>query len=743
MSLLYSRLFTSLSPAPTAVPSVVSLARQWQSRLNSSCYFTDVDYLDQSRDVWATADHMARLLTMTQALTAPSSPLLNDSTLSVHVHCGLQVWCKRGFTNPNWWWNVIGIPLNAASMLLLLSVDRLSPAEVTALSRLTFNADWWVDDWGGGANLVWEIQIQVYRGVTTRNLTALEQGYTRMWQDVVVQPLNLEGVMRDWSYHFHGAQLLNGAYGAVWTADILSFALTAQGTAYALNASQAVIVAQFIAEGNAWMTVGSTWDFPAIGRSVDRPGAGGPSLGFSAAALRQFSALAPTFASALTDFADRIEGKSGAAALIGHRHFYTSDYAVARREGWVVGLKLHSVRTVPTECDNFENLKGEHLGDGVLNVYPGGQLTGQGGGGAYEDIFPLLDWHLLNGVTCEADTPLLYCGPETGDIFQARRTAFVGGVSDGQLGLATMDTATHNLTGHRSWVFLPQGVLALMSNLTDPTPAEVRTTLHSRVIATKGVGLTVGWTNGSHTALPDGRYMWPPGVVQWLHAGGVGYVVDGGVEVGADVGVKVGNYATIGPNNHTVTKRTATSWLSHGRALQGATAGYTLLPNVTAEEMGKARNTGVDCVVMEAGWHAAGVPDLRRAWLVVYPGAAGAGRVTWKCDGGGWNMQVTAGPGLYMVEEDEGGFTVSAAMPVAGTKSGVVTVNRGGEGEGCVWQANQTAVTVVWPTGSLLGQSVQRRCNSTRGVGVGPLTLSNGSSGVKGKALPLEVLARS
>ena len=85
------------------------------------------------------------------ALSSPQLP--NDSTLSAHVQCGLQVWCTRGFEN-NWWCNVSGILLDTASMMLLLSVDRVSPAEVTALSRLTITADWWVDDWGAGANLV-------------------------------------------------------------------------------------------------------------------------------------------------------------------------------------------------------------------------------------------------------------------------------------------------------------------------------------------------------------------------------------------------------------------------------------------------------------------------------------------------------------------------------------------------------------------------------------------------------------
>ena len=713
VDVLYSRFFASLTPDPSDVPSVVAEAKTYQSRLNSSCYFTDVDYFDQSRDVWATSDHMSRLLTMTEALTAPSSPLLNDTTLSNHVHCGLQVWFTRGYTNPNWWWNVIGIPLDASSMMLLLSRDRLSSSEVASFSNLTFNANWWTDDWGGGANLVWEIQIQLYRGVTTRNLTAINQGFARMWQDVVVQPLSLEGVMTDYSYHFHGTQLLNGAYGAVWTADILQFALNAQGTSYALNASQAAVFAQFLTQGNAWMSLGAVWDFPAIGRAVDRPGAGGPDLGFSASALRQFAALAPAYAPALTAYADRVDGRVGAEPLIGHRHFYTSDYSVYRRPGFVVTLKLHSVRTVPTECDNYENLKGEHLGDGVLNVYSGAQERGETP--PYEDIFPVWDWQQLNGVTCEADVPLLYCGPETDDVFRVRTTTFVGGVSDGRMGVAAMDTATHNLTVQRTWVFLPTGVLALASNLSDPTQADVRTTLHSRVLPARGVGaeVTVGWANGTMGVVADGRHQWPAGEVRWVHAGGVGYVADVALVLGAEVGEAIGNYATIGPTNRTVSKRLVTTWMEHGRGLKEARAIYAVLPNVTAEEMREAFDGfDVRCPVYAEGVHAVGWPALRRAWVVVWPGAKG-GEATWECQAGGWAMRLVAPVGLWMVEEDGRGFTVTAAMPVVAGKAAQVRVGRAGVGEGCERQGNETVVTVVWPTGELLGKSVQVRCNTT------------------------------
>ena len=59
-----------------------------------------------------------------------------------------------------------------------------------------------------------------------------------------------------------------------------------------------------------------------------------------------------------------------------------------------------------------ENFFAEYTGSGVLNVFthnePGAVAD------AYFEIFPLLDWHELGGVTAEADTPIPQCGAATG-----------------------------------------------------------------------------------------------------------------------------------------------------------------------------------------------------------------------------------------------------------------------------------------------------------------------------------------
>ena len=85
---------------------------------------------------------------------------------------------------------------------------------------------------------------------------------------------------------------------------------------------------------------------------------------------------------------------------------------------------------VSNECDNSENTQGEHTGeamqrsdrwyapficrlfsvtpgDGVLNVFASGEHDAAMS--AYGGIFPLLNWHALNGITVEADIPIEPC----------------------------------------------------------------------------------------------------------------------------------------------------------------------------------------------------------------------------------------------------------------------------------------------------------------------------------------------
>jgi hypothetical protein len=127
-------------------------------------------------------------------------------------------------------------------------------------------------------------------------------------------------------------------------------------------------------------TMGSVWTWGILGLIIDRGEHVWYSQLFSPNRLRDLAMDITniTTATALRNYADRLV----------HRHFYTSDFQIHRRANWTAALKMRSMRITATEYENFENLKGEHIGDGVLNLYT--RDAQYGNGEKYENIFALL-----------------------------------------------------------------------------------------------------------------------------------------------------------------------------------------------------------------------------------------------------------------------------------------------------------------------------------------------------------------
>jgi chondroitin AC lyase len=234
-------------PTDNNIAVTVRNALVYAQTLNSSCYWPDINYEDKNIVAWKTAEHMDRITTMLQALTVKGSPLHNDTQMRSAVHCALNVWLIHGWLNPNWWFNQINTPLQATSQLLMLG-DNATDFEIEKLKEISFRADWWNSGDVTGANLVWMIQSQLYRSLATNNVTGTEQGFTRMWQDISVVPLGGQGIQQDWSYHFHGRQLLSGAYGESWAADIFAFVLCSNHTQYEPDAQKLTIFANLFNE---------------------------------------------------------------------------------------------------------------------------------------------------------------------------------------------------------------------------------------------------------------------------------------------------------------------------------------------------------------------------------------------------------------------------------------------------------------------------------------------------------------
>ncbi len=703
-------------PTDDNIPVTVKNALLYTRTLNSSCYWPDINYEDKGIVIWSTATHMNRITTMLQALTVKGSTVHNDTKIRSAVHCALNVWLTNDWKNPNWWFNQINTPLQATGQLLMLG-DNTTSFEVDKIKEISFRADWWNSRGDTGANLVWMIQAQLYRSLATNNITGTEQGFTRMWQDIAVLPLGGQGIQNDWSYHFHGLQLLSGAYGSAWASDIFSFVLCSNSTQYEPDPQKLLIFANFLTKGDAWMIIGNEWDWHVKGREISRA-LNIFGVEFNIQSIRVLAELVESndTRTDLTNFADRLSGQPNAALLLGNRHFYTSDYQVHRRANWTSAIKMQSIRTQPDECINGENQKAEHNGQGVLNLFTTNTDD-------YLFIFPLLDWQAINGITVEHDIPLEPC--QHGG-FPLKKLSFVGGVSDNFYGLAMMDTASHNLIAKRSWHFYDDVIIALATNLTLTTPTTAWTTLASRLLHTGQI--TVGFFNSTIVTLSDGNYSFPyvqnsTSNVQWIHAGGaadIGYLLQTQKQydsLGIEIGTKTGNYNTIGPYNHAVTARMLTIWLNHGKGPYTLDYGYMILPNVSLESVPAVikqyeEEQVFSCISTNNLFHGTMWPALKRASFVLWDNIT----TTFSCQSPLFQLTVQlSDAGAYLFSETDTNFTVTASHPIRIDGTVKVVVDRVGSGQGCAATSNvdapNTSVTLALPSSpELLGASVNVAC---------------------------------
>jgi chondroitin AC lyase len=703
-------------PSKENITFIVQNATVYHRTLNSSCYWEDVMYNDTRLTHWRTIEHLYRITTMLQAVTVNGSKVQNDPEILVSVHCALNVWLLNDWQAPNWFHNEINVPTFVTGQLLMLGNNATS-FQTDKIKEISFRSAWWLNrPRDVGANLVSMIQIQLYRSLATNNVTGIEQGFRRMWEDIAIQSANNEGIQYDWSYHFHGTQLLSGAYGQAWAHNIFAFIACSDQTKYAVKEEELSTFVQFITKGSAWMIVGKEWDWNVMGRAVSRPDEEYYVL-FYTKFIRIVAELVELNDTKvqLLNLANRLDGQSNASLLIGNAHFFVSDYQVHRRANWTSAIKMQSIRTQSIECINDEDQKAEHSGQGVLNLYTIDTYD-------YDNIFPLLDWKALNGITVEHDIPLEPC---KNGAFPWKNVSFVGGVSNEQYGLAMMDTASHNLTAKRSWHFYDDAIIALATNLTLKTLTTAWTTLASRLLATGKI--TVGFFNSTVITLSDGDYSFTyiqgeTSNVQWIHLGNsdIGYLLQSQQQyasLGIQLGIKTGNYFDIGPFNFTVTARVLTIWINHGLGPYTLDYNYMILPNVSLESMPTIIRQYADeqvfsCVSTNNWFHGTMWPALKRASFVLWENIT----TTFSCKSSLFQINIElSDAGAYLFTETETDFTVTASHPTRTTGNLKVTVDRLGSGQACspLWKDNEqkTDVTLTLPSAKdLLGASVSIRC---------------------------------
>ncbi|RYF85543.1 MAG: hypothetical protein EON98_06265 [Chitinophagaceae bacterium] len=143
--------------------------------------------------------------------------------------------------------------------------------------------------------------------------------------------------------------------------------------------------------------------------------------------------------------------QNGKGALNGFRYFPYSDFAAYQQPAFSFFVKTISTRTLATESINSENLKGRLLNSGDAYLIHDGQ--------EYFNLMPAWNWDFLPGLTS-------FKGAD-----KIKRQPFNGSVSDGKVGLTSMDYILQNKDGSafisakKSWFCYGNTVVCLVADL--------------------------------------------------------------------------------------------------------------------------------------------------------------------------------------------------------------------------------------------------------------------------------------
>jgi hypothetical protein len=169
--------------------------------------------------------------------------------------CALQ-------TNPNWWWNEIGLPTQLDQVALLM-VAFQTPSEVQYTQTVLNRATWWKQTgenriWdletqvqclrpavvvGGSARRCWVLRVanQINLGVIVNNATLLDLCFQQLWDTLSIQT-GTDGVQVDGCFWQHGPLLQGGSYGG-------DFVQLTQGTRFAVTSAAVAVLDTLILDG--------------------------------------------------------------------------------------------------------------------------------------------------------------------------------------------------------------------------------------------------------------------------------------------------------------------------------------------------------------------------------------------------------------------------------------------------------------------------------------------------------------
>ncbi|KAG8875399.1 hypothetical protein FRB98_007817 [Tulasnella sp. 332] len=551
-----------------------------------------------------------------------------------------------GMWNTNWFDSVIYVPRPATHTCVLLNATLTTSqrASCVLMGQRSFDtfARYGVfglgttskQSWEAGANILDIASIGVnlgilrYFGGDAAGLDIITNAYEYAHNEVIIQPGHMaDGIRPDGTFGQHLGVLYNGNYGFDYIVLILSLELSAADTAWQGNATTISAVETLI-DGSQWMIYKNTatdvlhWDISTVGRMIS--------------------------------FASSDSGQS------------TAGIEFNLTQVQQLGTKWNSSVMVTAATDlmngatsaNAENPYGFHLGQGASFTYALGS--------EYQDIANAWDWSLIPGITTDYQVTPLSCGA----VGVSGKRAFVGGASNGDIGVAAMDYI-NPLTGkfayRKAWFFFEDDLEHVtVSGIVSNSSAHVYSALDQKRYSGPV------YVNGKQLPIHTGRNT--TGATSLWHSQ-IGYVfdnsaLDGGLnQLSVSVANRSGSWSAIGISAVTgsPTEELFTALLQHPATNLPAPLAYSVYPGTTSYPDFKTKSGQRNVTTIENDDVASAVLDEQKGVVMV---------VFWKAWGGSVNfpsLSIASDSGVIVIFNTVSG-NLTYADPTQTLQSATVTL---------------------------------------------------------------------
>ncbi|TFK41122.1 polysaccharide lyase family 8 protein [Crucibulum laeve] len=706
----------------------------WLASLGANGKWPDseVDYTTgcaARRANWPAQEHWQRILVMSGAWHGGlegADQYVKDPTIHDAISRAMNYWFSRDFTNlacldsggttrcpcdntdnslwnTNWFSNIILIPELVGQSCLLLNdtlttVQHSNCTHITGRSYGTFDQNINGVGFLTGANTLDVAKIGIDQALLNVNASMLTDAYRRVHLELTIaEEVKADGIRPDGSFGQHGGILYNGNYGKDFTNDILDLEIEAGGTQFSANAASQNAFATLF-DGDKWMIYRNSltgvlhWDFSVLGRFISFPVIDNQATGSIKINLTEVGELGDQWSSnVLTNFADSLSedmSNANAGKLEGNRMFYANDYMVHRGKNYVSTMKMFSSRTKNTECTNSQNPLGFHLADGVLYTY----LRGD----EYEDISVAWDWNLIPGTTVDYGATPLTCDHTQFSGIES----FVGGASDGEVGLAAMrytNPFTQTLHWQKVWFFLEDDVQHVMiANISSTTNSSVFSVLDQK--RHNGPVVIDGLERKMSSLTSTAQSLWH---------GDVGYTFpnsNGAFTLSVQVGEKSGNWSTIGTSTQPpATVDLFAAWLEH-KSLTTPIS-YTVFPGTTLNSFAQKSNQLDLQSIRNDGDVSAIFHGNQNTVMIVFWNSAG-GTVTFVPSAKAAPITIAANGNIaFIYKMDDGDVIASDPSQALAAVEVTMTLGLGRKPRG--WGPGRSKSMVFeFPSGGLAGSSV-------------------------------------